>query len=117
MIRWLKRRWPGWRRYWLARGVIPRWQLLLVYVVIVSAGALGFADAQNQRDQTARVATRTNAALCVFRHDLKVRVENSERFLREHPHGVGGISAGTIKVSLVGQRRTVRALRSLPCSG
>lgn len=58
LVGWLRARWPGWRAYWTARGVIPRWQLFLVYVVVVGAGAYGLqsnaATAGKAKDAVAR---------------------------------------------------------------
>jgi hypothetical protein len=52
--------------YWKATGVIPRWQLFGVYLLIIVAGAVGFArtstianNADNSANQTAALAKRT----------------------------------------------------------
>lgn len=103
------------REFWTQRGVIPRWQYLLVYLAIVAAGIAGFHETQVQSDKTERLSARTNAALCALRQDLKDRVHNSEEFLAQHPRGIPGIPAGTIRNSLEGQRRTINALAVLRC--
>lgn len=54
-------------------------------------------------------------ALCTFRKDLQERVRQSEGFLREHPQGFAGIPAATIRQSLEGQKRTIKALQPLAC--
>lgn len=60
-------------------------------------------------------ASRTTAALCVFRADLQSRVDGGVKFLASHPHGIAGISPADIKDSIRNQQRTVRALRGLSC--
>jgi hypothetical protein len=62
------------------------------------------------------LALRTNSALCSLRGDLQDRVTQSETFLAKHPNGFAGISAATIRSSLDGQRRTIRALHILYCT-
>lgn len=59
--------------------------------------------------------SRNTQALCTLRTDLEVRVQTSEQFLHEHPGGFAGISKATIKTSLDGQRRTIKALKGLSC--
>jgi hypothetical protein len=56
LVNWFKERLPGWRRYWSQRGVVPRWQYLLVYVLIVSAGVFG-------QFKTSRIANTANRAV------------------------------------------------------
>lgn len=76
-------------------------------ILAVAFGYLFF----DSRDQSSRI----NAALCTFRHDIEMRVAGSEKFLADHPQGFAGIPAATIRVSLDGQKRTIRALASLKC--
>lgn len=49
----------GWARYWRAKGVIPRWQLVLVYVLIAAATAIGFAQVNKAIDQVQASRVRT----------------------------------------------------------
>lgn len=58
---------------------------------------------------------RAADALCVLRSDLQVRVTSAEDFIRQHPEGIPGIPAATLKTSIVSQRQTIRALRDLNC--
>lgn len=60
-------------------------------------------------------ADQSTSALCALRRDLEKRVDSSRQFLREHPHGIPGISAKTIRDGLSNQQRTIRALRGLSC--
>jgi hypothetical protein len=58
---------------------------------------------------------RPRAALCALRHDLERRVGDGEAFLASHPRGIPGIPAKTLRQSIDGQRRTIRALRVVQC--
>lgn len=60
-------------------------------------------------------ADRSTDALCALRVDLQKRVETSERFLRENPEGVPGISPTVIREGIVNQQRTIAALSKLDC--
>lgn len=54
-------------------------------------------------------------AICTLRHDLEHRVAQSYSFLHEHPRGIPGISAGTIRKSIDDQGRTISALAGVSC--
>lgn len=73
------------RAYWMARGVIPRWQYLLVYVLIVGAGAFGFAQthaAQQRAEHLARqVAAQRLAAIRSTCEEQNVRHDQTLRTL------------------------------------
>jgi cell division protein FtsX len=91
-----------------------RWLTIAVVVCLVVAvgvGLFAITLASRVADQT----DRTNAALCTFRADIETRAIQTEEFLREHPEGVAGIPAATLRQSLKGQRSTVAALGSLNC--
>lgn len=64
---------------------------------------------------TYRNSARTTHALCALRHDLEIRVSSGEAFLKDHPHGIPGISAKQIKDGLRNQKRTIEALSGLSC--
>jgi hypothetical protein len=51
----------GFWAWWTATGVIPRWQLLLVYVLVIVAGMVGMAS-------TRSVADRANGAALDAKH-------------------------------------------------
>lgn len=69
------------------------------------------------RSATAQIDAnnRTTVAVCELRADLERRVRSSTRFLQEHPDGIPGIPARTIRDSLENQQRTISALRDLKC--
>lgn len=52
---------PTRREYWTARGVVPRWQFLLVYLVVVVVGIIGFERIGNQSDTAADLARETHS--------------------------------------------------------
>jgi hypothetical protein len=86
--------------------------VVVVYSVVVSAALVVSVVAYARITD---VADRTTGSLCALRHDLEDRVANGERFLRDHPRGIPGIPAGTLRTSVDGQRRTVEALGDLRC--
>lgn len=53
-----------WKRYWTETGVIPRWQLFAVYVLIFAAGFIGFLTLRGAVDKSNK-ATRANHVLAV----------------------------------------------------
>jgi ABC-type transporter Mla subunit MlaD len=125
------------RLYWNVRLLgLPEplrdvWMLAVTALVVWALTLQGqqAEDAARTASQTARVAKQTadnarltarNArqtvkALCALRHDLEQRVAGGEQFLREHPHGIPGFPAETVRTSIAGQRRTIRALSDLTC--
>jgi hypothetical protein len=113
--------------WWMAKGVIPRWQLLLVYVFVVAAGSVGVArvetiaeDASDLGRENANRIKETEEsrdALCVLRADLERRVATSRDFLEENPAGIPGIPARTIRDGIRNQERTIEALSGLSCRG
>lgn len=97
------------------------WQVVqsAALVAIVVAGFV-VQGQQNARDRerahmAAAEALRNRTALCGLRHDLEQRVAGGERFLREHPNGIPGIPAGTLRTSINGQVRTIMVLGVLDC--
>lgn len=70
----------------------------------------------------ARVSARVDAnqradtsALCTLRSDLQSRVTSGATFLRQHPKGIAGIPAATLRASINSQQRTIHALASIVC--
>jgi hypothetical protein len=96
------------RSLWWLRLMLPVWAERL-WLVALSGLVLWSVWAQAQQND------RTTGSLCELRHDLERRVASSEEFLRDHPRGIPGIPAATLKVGVDGQRRTIRALSNLPC--
>lgn len=79
------------KTYWTATGVIPRWQLVLVYALIVGAGVVGFAKIMAQQDDikdlvasiqksrvflTVRSCRRTNNERAITRANLRQNMAN-----------------------------------------
>lgn len=93
--------------------VDARYRRVVVLVIVAIVLAIGGNVALLQR--TNGQATSSTAALCALRHDLEARVKSGEQFLRSHPLGAADIPAATIKTSVDGQRRTIRALSGLSC--
>lgn len=93
---------------------LGRWQVAnsLALLVVVVMG-LWLQHAQNTK--TDRQAAQNTASLCALRLDLERRVRQSESFLADHPEGFAGIPAGTIRIQVSGQRRTIKALAGLDC--
>lgn len=54
-------------------------------------------------------------ALCALRHDLDLRISASREFLRIHPQGIDGLTAGLIRQSLQNSERTRDTLNVLDC--
>lgn len=79
--------------------------LLAVGVVLNTAGwVVGFLANKQSTD-----------ALCALRGDLERRVASSEKFLSEHPDGIPGIPAKTIRDGIANQQRTILVLNDLSC--
>lgn len=93
------------------------WRLLVLATAFVASAALVMSPILFLRGSDAfHRLQRTNLGVCALRRDLTVRVKAGEDFLRQHPHGVAGISAETIRNGIDGQRRTINALSVLRCS-
>ena len=99
------------------RRLMDRWSpwiiVILAVAVALSIAANVAAMIANQHRiddiQTSRVA------LCALRSDLERRVQTSEKFLKEHPAGIPGIPAKTIRDGIRNQQRTITALAALSC--
>lgn len=77
------------------------------------------AGENDQRIEDIGRLTRENQqavdALCALRADLRRRARSSRQFLEEHPRGIPGVPAATIRSGIRNQERTIRALRHLSC--
>lgn len=61
-------KWPSIKHYWTQTGVIPRWQLVTVYSLVIVLGVAGFLSIQDsRRDAIVRTCTEQN-----IRHDRTV---------------------------------------------
>ena len=84
-----------------------RWLVAATVVLYVALAGLGlwvYSEADSNGD-----------ALCALRADLEKRVESSQQFLIDHPDGIAGIPARTIREGIENQRRTIDALGDLSC--
>lgn len=84
-----------------------RWLVWATVALYVALGAAVF--------WTYHEAATTQDALCALRSDLVVRVSASQKFLLDHPNGVGGIPAKAIRDGIQNQERTIAALADLSC--
>jgi hypothetical protein len=66
---------PRSRSYWTTPGVIPRWQLFVVYLVIAVVGVVGFVRIGNQADRAEELAKENRALTLQVRH-LAVTTRN-----------------------------------------
>lgn len=84
--------------YWTQVGVIPRWQLVMVYVVIVAAGATGLLKTSNAAHRADHAAREAKAATRAIQHSRIVatreacaqqnaRNRKAVLFLRQLPRG------------------------------
>jgi hypothetical protein len=91
---------------------IIAWRQTVTSVLIVGLVIFGILLLK----RTNHATNRSTTALCALRHDLERRVSDGERFLAEHPRGIPGIPAKTLRQSITGQRRTVGVLRIVQCN-
>jgi hypothetical protein len=93
----------------------PEWYrengAVIAYLILAVAVAVALADTF----RNAQSGQQSHEAICALRTDLIRRVGDSERFLKEHPTGIPGISRADIERSLHGQRETIHALAVADC--
>jgi preprotein translocase subunit SecG len=63
--------------YWTERGIIPRWQYMLVYVFITMVMILGFASTRHQAQRTDKVVKQNQ--LIAKRADILARQQIQSR--------------------------------------
>ena len=97
--RWLPERW--YRDVWL--------------VIITGLVVVALANISSTTHQVRDNQRSTTRALCAFQSDLRRRYDSGVQYLYEHPHGILGIPAATIRVSLQNEASTLKALRPLVC--
>jgi hypothetical protein len=83
-------------------------QLLVATVVLYIAVIIVAVLALSQ-------ASGVHAALCSFKGGLQNQVSSQDEFLKKHPRGVGGISAGDIRLGMKRQQHTIDSLSDLKC--
>lgn len=88
------------------------WATGLLYAIVIALIAVLALRSISTSEQ----ANRTTKALCIFRDDIQSRIDQTIKFLAEHPEGFAGVSAATLRNGLDGQRRTVAALSVLDCT-
>lgn len=87
----------------------------LLYLFMLGLLVAGIVSIAEQRSAIKRESARSTVALCSLRKDLEVRIDSSEKFLRDHPRGIPGITPALIKDGINNQKRTINALRVLNC--
>jgi hypothetical protein len=83
--------------------------------IIFTQAAYADWQAFNLGDRIGANQQSDTQALCAFRDDLRNRSQSAQSFLKHHPHGIPGISPATIRASVTGEQRTIRALHPLQC--
>lgn len=92
--------------------------LLLLGWQISKTQDLAAADARILTKEQAliRQGSQSHTGLCAVKKDLKQRVAETKKFLREHPSGIPGIPNATLIGSMHNQERTIAALGNLACT-
>ena len=88
---------------------------VVLYVVVLATLVFVWFDSKSTDATLRRETVRTTNALCTFREDLARRARETQNFLAEHPEGIPGISANTLRQSVINQQQTVNALQDLDC--
>lgn len=87
-----------------------------LFVVALITGLLfvgGIWRVGNQQaaiEQQGKQNANALSALCALKADLERRIKTTRKFLEQHPNGIPGIPAETLRQTLNGQRKTVRAI-------
>lgn len=69
----------------------------------------------NTTRHLAQDGRQAHDSLCVLKFDIGQRIKDSTTFLEEHPQGLAGIPAATIRTSIRNQQATFDALAALEC--
>jgi hypothetical protein len=98
-------------------AALIRWNRRITYLALantlIAVAAVAFCFAILRRtDGTAR---NNQAALCALRADVERRYQSGTAFLANHPKGIQGIPAATLRITLQGQARTIKSLAGLKC--
>jgi hypothetical protein len=84
--------------------------VLSVFLFVVVVGGAGYLLTHKSEE-----GSETHKAVCALIADLEVRTEGTRRFLDDHPNGIPGIPASTLRESLQNQERTIDALSVVSC--
>lgn len=87
---------------------------MVIVISIVIAGA-GLGTAIYLRGQNEAQFRDTHDAICALIADLEERTKSSRTFLVEHPKGIPGIPAATIREGIENQERSIDALSVASC--
>lgn len=98
-------------------------RIALLYLVLLPAlvfSVLGYLLVNDQNTnrqvrQSAMLGEQAHSALCVFRHDLELRLKAGLEFLREHPSGIPGFPLTVIASSINNEKATLHSLDDLNC--
>jgi hypothetical protein len=86
----------------------------VLVVAVITIGNVGFGLLLLKR--VGSDADATTRAICALRQDLERRVDSSQTILTDHPKGIAGIPAATIRKGISDQKRTIKALSGLDCA-
>jgi hypothetical protein len=84
-------------------------------VVITGLVVLALANQQATTHEVRANQRNNTQALCAYRDDIERRYDTSVKFLLAHPKGFAGISVGTLRVAVLNEASTLKALNSLTC--
>lgn len=87
------------------------WALVATFVAVLAALVVVI----HGNRVTAAKGKQAHDALCVFKADLARRAVAGRAFLNEHPEGIAGIPAATLRTSIANQQSTLDALSDLDC--
>jgi hypothetical protein len=61
------------------------------------------------------VARNNRDSLCSLKADIQLRFVTGKQFLKDHPNGIPGITAETLRQSVRNQKATLDSLSGLDC--
>lgn len=79
----LRERSRSWRAYWTAKGVIPRWQLVAVYLLITGIGIAGFYSINQALDRIQQSRVEACDAAADRNRDTKAEINRQIELLPE----------------------------------
>lgn len=85
---------------------------LFILLALFTYGLIHLGEVSTRVDHNQQSNTK---ALCAFRADLQSRVTSGNKFLKDHPKGIPGISPTLIRTSIKNEQSTINSLSSLVC--